>query len=374
MVTKKLFTLGLLAAAALIAGGGGGGNGGGGTGVTGTGALEVKVFNEKIPAGGTVQVKYSLTNPRPILGGGPKLYNYGMDVFGVAANSPLGDTYGMALPSNGAVAVQVVSPGADYGTSDYPFLTISMRVPATAANGKQYSMAFPDAVYQTPSGPATLSNAVPGVLTVGGSVSIHGLVPGGGTWPAGTFIRVQGTGFSPKTTLTAKMRMSATYYLSPTEMGFYLTAETPLDAMGLTATNPDGSTVTYYSYLRGIPVSKPSRPILEKADPIFQLITRGFATVGPLPAMPAGQLMGLALQNPTPGPAVVSFYNQRTGATSSLFLPPLGRIVDELGSLTNGIGLQAGDTLSINSTSGIQMVGFTGDEIAWTLMPWLPQF
>ena len=375
MVTRRLVTLGVLGTAALLAGGGGGTNpGGGGTGVTPTGALEVKVFNEKIPAGGTVQVKYSLTNPRPIMGGGPRVINYGFEVFGVSANSPLGDTFGMALPYNGAVAVDIVSPSGDYGTSDYPFLTIAMRVPSGANTGTQYQMAFPDTVYQTPTGPVTLSNAVPGVVTVGGSVSIHGLLPGGGTWPAGTFVRVQGTGFSPKTKLTAKFRNSNPVYLSPNEMGFFLLAATTLDAAGITAQNPDGSSATYYSYLRGVPVSKPSRSILEKADPIFPLITHGFATVGPVPALPAGQFMGLAVQNPSMGPAIVSFYNQRTGASSSVFLPSGGRIVDELGALMNGNTVQPGDVISINATSGVQIVGFTADEIAWTLKPWLPQF
>ena len=378
MVTKTLVTVGLLGTAMLLAGGGTGGGGGGTgvtpTGVTATGAVEVKVFNEKIPAGATVQVKYSLTNPRPIMGGGPQIINGGFEVFGVAANSPLGDTYGIALPHNGAVAVEIISPSGDYGTADYPFLTIAMRVPDTAKTGAQYPMAFPDTVYQTPTGPVTLSNAVPGIVTVGGSLSIHGLVPGGGTWPAGTFIRVQGTGFTPKTTLSAKARSSASYYISPTEMGFYLLEATTLDAMGVTALNPDRSTVTYFSYLRGVPVSQPSRPILAKADPIFQLITHGFATVGPLTALPAGQFMGLAVQNPSPGPAVVSFYNQRTGATSSVFLPSGGRIVDELGALMNGNSPQAGDVISINATSGVQIIGFTADEINWTLKPWLPQF
>ena len=377
MVTLRSVTFGLMAGAAALIAAGGGANGGGGTGggvPPPAGTAEIRVMNEKIPAGGTVQVKYMLTTPRPITGGGPKLYNYDFDVFGVAANSPLGDTYGMALPHNGSVAVEVISPSSDYGTSDYPFLTISMGVPSTALAGKQYPMAFPDTVYQSPTGPVTLSNAVPGILTVGGSVSIHGVYPGGGTWPAGTFIKITGTGFSPRTKLTSKTRNSTPFYISPTEMGFYLLAETTLDSTPVTAQNPDGSMATYYSYLRGVKVSDPSRDILKKADPIFQTITHGFATIGPLPAMGAGQFMGLAVQNPTVGPVVVTFYNQRTGASSSVTLPSAGRIVDDLGALMNGLSLQPGDVISVNSTSGVQMIGFTGDEVAYTLKPWLPQF
>src|SRR5207245_322779 len=104
------------------------------------------------------------------------------------------------------LAVEVVSPQSDYGTNlDYPFLTVAMTIPPGAATGSQFPLTMPDTVYQTPTGPVTFSVTKPGTLTIGGSVSIHGAVPGGGTWPAGTLVHVQGTGFVPGTKLTTKM-------------------------------------------------------------------------------------------------------------------------------------------------------------------------
>ncbi len=372
MIRLRLISLEILGAAAMVAGGGA--KTGGVPGVPTPGIAEVRTLNEKIPAGGTVQVKYLLTTPRPISGGGPKLFGYGFQVNGVAITSPLGDSAGVALSNNGVVAVEVISPNSDYGTGDYPFLTVALTIPQSTKAGSTFSLAYPDSVYQTPTGPVTLQNLHPGTLTVGGSVSIHGAVPGGGFWPAGTAIRVHGSGFVRGTKLTTKMRTTAPVYVSPTEMEFTLTAGDALDTQPITAQNPDGSNATYYSYLRGVPVSVPSRTMLQNADPIFQLQTHGVATIGPLPALGAGEFMALAVQNPSQGPASISFFLQRTGATTSVVLPSGGRIMDELGALLGGLNLQPGDVITVNSTTAVQILGMTGDEVAGTLKPWLPQF
>ena len=375
MSTGKILTLGLLASAALLAGGGsGGGNGGGGGGVPTPGVAEVRSLNERIPAGGTVQAKYLLTTPRPISGGGPKFGIADFSVNGVAITSLLGDAAGVGYSDNGVLTVEVISPNSDYGLLDYPLLTIAMTIPPSTKTGSQFPLAFPDTVYQTPTGPVTLSNPKPGTLTVGGSVSIHGVLPGGGTWPSGTLIRVQGSGFVRGTKLLTKMRTTTPFYVSSTEMGFYLVQETPLDSQPVTVQNPDGSTSTFYSYLRGVPVSAPSRSMLRKADPIFQTLTHGFATVDALPVLGAGQFMALAVQNPTPGPVVVTFYHQRSGTAVPVTLPSGGRVMDELSALFGGLNLLPGDVISVNSTSGVQILGIAGDEAAGTLKPWLPQF
>lgn len=375
MVTRRLVTFELLGTVALVASGSGASGGGGVGGVPTPGVAEVRVLNERIPAGGTVQVKYSLTTPRPISGGGPRLVTYDFAVNGVAISSPLGDATGVALSNNGVLAVEIISPSSDYGTNlDYPFLTIAMTIPASAKAGSLYPLAFPDTVYQTPTGPVTFSNTKPGTLTIGGSVSIHGAIPGGGTWPAGTLIRVQGTGFVPGTKLITKMKTTNAFYVSPTEMRFFLSDIATLDSQPITAQNPDGSSSTYYSYLRGVPVSAPTRSMLQNADPIFQTQTHAVATVGPLPALGSGQFMALAVQNPTPGPVSVCFYHQQSGAIATVVLPSGGRIMDELSALFNGLKLQPGDIVTINATSAVQMLGIAGDETAGTLKPWLPQF
>jgi hypothetical protein len=365
---RSLFVLGIWAGAtSLLMAGGGGGN----TATT----SEVKTLSERIPAGGTVQAKYLLTQPRPITTGGPRVPTYGFAVLGVSATSPLGDTAGAALMQNGALAISIVSPSSDYGTNlDYPFMTVSMGIPSTTTAGSTFPLQFPDSIYQTPTGPVTLTDPKPGTLTIGGTISISGVFPGGGTWGAGTTISVRGTGFLPSTKIVTKMRTTIATYISPTEMQFALTRGDTMDSQPITASNPDGSQATFYSYLRGSLIYAPSRDLLRQTDPIFQNITHGVATVGPIGNLAAGQYTALAIQNPTPGPVVVSFTHQTSGITTTVTLPSCTRVMDELGALLGGVTLLAGDQVLVRATSGVQILGLLGDDVAGTMTPFLPLF
>ena len=373
---NKVLVLMVVGAAALAASGGSGSGGSGGGGVTAPGAAEVRTLSERIPAGGTVQVKYLLTQPRPISTGGPKLATEDFVVNGVAIASPLGDSVGAAVAENGTLSVQVVSPLSDFGTNlDYPFLMVTMSIPATKAAGTTYPLGFGDTVFESPDGPLTLTDPKPGTLTIGGSVSISNVVPGGGAWPAGTVIRVLGTGFLPGTKITAKMKISSASYVSPTEMRVVLQNATTMDQQPLTANNPDGSQVTYYSYLRGVPVAPPANELLAKTDPIFPLRTTGYAVLGPLGNMTGDQFTGVAVQNPTPGPVVVTFRHDGTGAIATVTLPSLGRVMDDFTSIFGGsVTAASGDTITITATSGVQLVGLMGDRVARTVMPFAASF
>jgi hypothetical protein len=360
-------------------GGNGGGNGGtgGGTagGVTSPNAVEIQTLNETIPAGGTVQFKFLITQPRPIGSSGSSFATNDFDVNGVSIASPLGDAAGAAVWHNGMLDVSVISPSSDFGTAEYPLITATLTLPASTKLGTTYPIALADASFVGPQGPLTFNDPKIGTLTVGGSLSIHNVVPGGGTLPAGTIVKVVGTGFLPTTKLTAKMRMSAVVYDSPTQMHFeLLDSSTTMDMLGLTAMNPDRSQVTYYSYLRGVPVQTPSRTLLRSTDPIFQMQTHGRAEVAPLPAMSSGQYVALAVQNPTQGPAVVTFLVNGTNTMTTVVLPSGGRVMDEITALLGGMALGADDTVTISATTGVQILGLTCDENAGTVTPFLPVF
>jgi hypothetical protein len=359
-------------------GGSGGGNGGtdGGTGgVTSPNAVEIQTLNETIPAGGTVQFKFLITQPRPIGSSGSRFATNDFDVNGVSIASPLGDAAGAAVWQNGMLDVSVISPSADFGTAEYPLITATLSLPASTKVGTTYPIALADASFVGPQGPLTFNDPKVGKLTVGGSVSIHNVVPGGGTWPAGTIVKVEGTGFLPTTKLTAKMHMSPVVYDGPTQMHFeLLDSSTTMDMLGLTAMNPDGLQVTYYSYLRGVPVQPPSRTLLKSTDPIFQMQTHGRAEVGPLPAMSSGQYVALAVQNPTQGPAVVTFLVNGTNTMTTVVLPAGGRVMDEITALLGGVALGANDTVTISATTGVQILGLNCDENAGRVTPFLPVF
>jgi len=270
--------------------------------------------------------------------------------------------------------VNVFSPSGDYGSNlDYPIMTVTMTVPATMPTGTVFPLQFASANYMGPTGPFTFVDPKPGTLTVGGSVSIHNVTPGGGTWPPGTVVKIEGNGFSPLTKVSAKVHVSPVIYDSPTEMHFTtLDTATTMDMLAITAQNPDGSQMTYYSYLRGIPVALPSRFLLRHTDPVFQSLTHDAATFT-VPALESGQFAGIAVQNPNQTPAVVTFQVASTGAITTVTLPFGARIMDDISSVL-GTTLNSGDSVRISSTSGVQILGLLGDESQGTVMPFLPVF
>jgi hypothetical protein len=375
--TKQVFGLALLSTATIFAGGGSGGKvGGGGGETTPPNAVEVRIPSERIPGGATVQMKYLFTQPRPIGSSGSRIATHGFSVNGVSIFSPQGDAAGAAVWQNDDLSVSIISPSGDFGTNvDYPFMTVAMTIPASIATGITYDLAMESANFVGPLGPLTLTDPKPGTLTVGGSVSIHNVTPGGGIWPSGTVVKVEGTGFTPATRISAKMRMSPSVYISPTEMQFTLQdSATTMDMQAITATNSDGSQVVYYSYLRGILVQSPSRKLLTSTDPIFQAQRHALAAVTRPPALASGQFVALAIQNPSPGPVVVTFQLRSSGAATSVHLPSGGRIMDDLSVLLGGVNIPANDVVTITATSAVQILGLLGDETAGTVTPFLPAF
>ncbi len=130
----KYFVIIPILATGFVFASGPGGNTGGTGGVTPAGSAEVRTLSETVPAGGTAQVKMLFTQPRPITSTGAGFQMSGYSVDGVAFFSPLGDTAGTAVLRNGKLYISAVSPNADFGTSlDYPFLMITMDVPAAAS-------------------------------------------------------------------------------------------------------------------------------------------------------------------------------------------------------------------------------------------------
>lgn len=365
----------LMASGPNTAGGGRAPDPGTTTGVTLPGAAEIRTLSERVPAGGTVQVKHLLTQPRPITSSGAFMPLDGFTVDGVAISSALGDAAGAAVVNNRSLYVSVISPDSDFGMNlDYPFLMVTMDIPASTRAGSVIPLGLAGMVAQTPTGPLAFVDPKPGNLTVAGTVSVHNVVPGGGTWPSGTVIRVLGSGFQPGTHVSTKMKTSNPVYVSPGEFQMTLQDTTTMDMQPIQVVNPDGSQVVYYSYLRGVPVRPPSRPLLQNTEPIFQTQTHGIATIGPLPALAAGQFAALAVQNPTAGPVAVSFRLERTAATNIVQLPSGARIMDDLSSLLEGATLEPGDVVTVTATSGVQILGMYGDANAGAIMPFLPAF
>ena len=378
-ITTRVLIASLASISGLAGSGGSGTSGGGGGGGTTTppNTAEIRVSNETTPPGGTVQVKFLLTEPHPIMSTGSSYALDGMSVDGVALWSPLGDAGGVAVVKNGSLYLSAISPSGDLGTGlDYPFITITSDVPGSAPLGASYPLTLgADTSLSTALGPMNVV-IKPGKLLIGGSFSIHGIYPGGGTWPAGTTVRILGSGFKTNTKVTSQFKTSSIRFVSDSEFDVTLKEVTTLDAQWVTLQNPDNTTATYFAYLRGVLVRQPGRSLLRVSEPAFPQLTHALASMV-VPSMTASQFCALALQNPNPGPLTVTFtLNSLSGATqtTSVLLPSGYRLVDDLSSLLNGAIVNPGDTVQLMSTAPLQILGLLGDESAVTVTPFLPSF
>lgn len=364
----RFLCVGLLAATAAMASGGKNQGGGAATGV-----VEVRTFDETAPAGGTVQMKLMFTQPHPISSGAAMFSLSEMTVDGVALSSPSGTAAATALVQNGSLYLSLISPNSDLGTQlDYPFLTVTMDVPKSVSAGTSIPLGPSSLSCDSPTGPIVFADPKPGTLSIRGKLSISGLWPGGGTWPANTVLSLRGTGFQPGSRVNTKMKTGSPVFVSDTEIRLTLERSATLDQQPITVINPDKSEVTYYSYMRGVLIQKPSREILQRVEPAFASQTQAVVTVGPLATMGAGQFTAVAIQNPNPGPVSVSFRSALTGSFGTVVLPSGGRVMDELSKLVGVDSIASGDSVIISATAGVQILGITADENAGTVTPFLP--
>jgi hypothetical protein len=201
------------------------------------------------------------------------------------------------------------------------------------------------------------------------------VIPGGGTLPAGATFSVYGMGFSPNTKLTVRnLNVQAITYVSPTEFRVTLKQTGTLDGAMFIAQNPDKSTDTYYSYMRGVPMGVSTRPLLAKTVPVFSILT---ATEAVLPSTISPQVnpayfTAIALQNPSPATATVTIdARSSTGAvlgSTTIALPNHSRFSREASELF-GFTLPTGAYLHMTSTQPVQVEGLLGNDSTNTVLP-----
>lgn len=298
------------------------------------GTAEVRIASEVVPAGGTVQLKYSFTNPEPIMSGGMSLESGGL--FGISFGSIAGDAAGIGVLKDGLLSISAISPLGDLGgATDYPFMTVTMRVPPSLAAGTTLPLTLNASSLLTASGALTFA-VKPATLTVGGNFSVHGVTPGGGTWPAGTTIRIAGNGFLPTAQLKApKIKIGSFRVSSSSEIEFTLKEQTTMDAQLIQVLNGSFSQ-SYYSYLRGVPVRRPTRSSLRNVDPVFQLQTHALASSAPFGPQASGRYDAIAIQNPNTGPAAVTLrltHLDGTVDSATVVLPSGGLLMDDISSI-----------------------------------------
>lgn len=338
----------------------------------------IRMSSEVSPPGGLVQMKVLLTSPQPILSGTTKADMDGPffdDIEGIALFSPTGDVAGAAVVNGFSVSTQFTSPNGTFGSSlDYPVMTVAIRVSANAIPGQTVPITLnPLSNWSALTGGLTLE-LKPGSATVGGSLAITNVVPGGGFLPAGTTVSIQGVGFSPKTQIKCKeLKLDTVRFVSSNEIQIRLKTAAFMDGVQILAQNPDKSQVEYFSYLRGVPVGASTDPLLAKTVPVFSTNTAVevvmYPTVSPInPAF----VTGLAIQNPALSASDVrlELYNpdHSVAARARVQLQPGTRMTRTLAEWF-GVTPVFGSLVHLVSSQPAQLLGLLGDVPHGTVQP-----
>jgi hypothetical protein len=210
----------------------------------------------------------------------------------------------------------------------------------------------------------------PGSVTVGDNLSITDVLPGGGLIAANQAIRILGLGFGPKTQVRIKEQVKVpSSFINSNEIDLALPTPFVLDGARIEARDPDGSSVTYFSYLRATPIGQSARPLLARTDPIFASALLTEALVPPTAAIVSPTTFtGLALQNPSNAPVTVTLENSSRRKPISVILPARSRILRETSEWL-GIPPIIGTSWHVMASAPIQVLSLLGDERDGTVMP-----
>jgi len=210
-------------------------------------SLTLRVANEPVSAGGWAQIKVYADSPALIAKGNLAL-DLDPQVFGpiesVSAFSPAGDAMGLALINGSHVDVSLRSPSGGLGQlPGVPVLTVRAPVLPNAQHSGFVSLSFTsrppigptpeayglEAPWADPAGNAYDTVLVSGQVQLGAEASIENVTPGGGFQIAGTVLRIDGTGFSSSTRVSADgLALSSVNVVSPTRIDATLASSVEL--------------------------------------------------------------------------------------------------------------------------------------------------
>jgi uncharacterized protein (TIGR03437 family) len=268
-------------------------------------SLALQVSSETVPPGGWAQIRISSAAPA-LVAGGRLAVSFDPSVFGpiasVAVFSSAGDAVGVAEVLGQSMNVTFTAPSAGVGQlPDLPIVTVTVPVLASAVIGTVR------AITVDPSqGPWTDQNgnlyavtATSGSVTVGGSLSIQSVAPGGGLQAPGTLVHIYGTGFTPGATVTIPgVDTLNTQFAGQNEVDVTLGGAADLMGKQVIVTNSNGSQIAFFSSIPSLPSQSPAADAIYQ--PLLSMQTWTSATVG------FSQNGAIVLQNPNPVPVSVT--------------------------------------------------------------------
>jgi IPT/TIG domain-containing protein len=342
--------------------------------------IELVVSNATVPPGGMLQFTVSLTEPQPIRRGTPVLA-FASTLLGPAQGlsiySLAGDAIGAAVVRGGNVKMIVNSAQLDYGMDlDAPVVAISIPVLSTALPGQTVNLNLnPNSIFLDPNGNPYPTLVTQGMLTVGGTLSISNIVPGGGVAPVGSIVKILGMGFQTDSKVNINNALiSSTHFVSSNEIDVVLAADTQMDGQRVRVENPSSKEMAvYYSYLRTKPLGKSAFPLLAKTAPLFSqaLYQKGyFRTVA------GTTYLGVAAQNANAQSANItiklfSATNTLLGSTS-VSLPPAMRFSRSVWELFPNVTPTNNLIVKMVSDIPVGMLGLLADTYTKTVAPLAP--
>jgi hypothetical protein len=342
--------------------------------------LGLKILNEKIPPGGMLQLKLTVTEPKPILKGNQRLSyssTFLAKATGINLYSPAGDASGVAVLGTGSSQFFFSSPLTSFGTNlDYPVVTMAIPVLATATRGKKVPLVL-DAINSTWLDPSSQPYPVElqsGTLTINGTLSVSNVVPGSGVVAAGKPITLSGTGFPADAVVRVDNAVvTSVQFVNSTQLRITLAAATDMESRRIRVKNPaTNELVTYYSYQRTASVGASTHALVASSYPLF---SRGKWTKAYFKPVASGtSFSGLALQNAgAAGVTVKLDLLSKTGAllaTKSISLPARSRIVRDVKEFF--ATAVTGTEIRVTCTVAIQMLGLLGNDSSRVVLPVAP--
>jgi len=306
----------------------------------------------------------------------------------VAVNDASGKAIGIAVINGADMTISIQSPDSSLGTDvDYPLLVLTMPVTSTTKNATFPMGMDPSSTFFNGGTAYNIQENVPGTLTIGGTVSITDVIPGGGTIKSGDTLKILGIGFDANTKIQINNANINQTFVSPTEIDVSITTlcapeidpcspvpTMQLDGDRVRATNTNTNDVSeYFSYEHTDDAGSSNNPLVTLVHPMFsqQLFTVGSFAY----SASATQFTGIALQNTATTDATVKIElldaSGNSLATAPLVLLPARRkMVRAISDLFASV--PAGTTqvrATVTTGPSLRMLGMLGDSSAGTVAP-----
>ena len=272
-------------------------------------SITLQVSSETAPPGGYAQFKVSLTTPALVSTASISM-TFDPTIFGPVTNvvgfSATGDQIGYANVNGQQITAAINSPSAGLGQlPGLPVFTVTVPVLATAKAGTSIITVDPtQGPWQDQQGEAYTASVNPGSFTVGGTLFIKTVAPGGGFLPPGTVVTIIGGGFdATSTAIIDGVNLASTKFVSAQEMTLTIGGATELTGKRLHVQTGGGAQSDFFCAL-------PSAPTNVASSLFLLLPLTSYTNVAwDVPDSPDyGESIVLLNQNPFP--VNVTFFSQ----------------------------------------------------------------